>query len=159
MYLISIIKVAGALHLIRTINMDNKTKKNLLIALALITVVGFVAFRVFQTDNAENSDVSEQEGAALLREYSATNSYNRPGGSYTVTYTISVNADGEIQNVKGLDLNDPEHQVKVAEFSEKVTTIIKGKKLSDLEAIDKVGTSSLTTDSFNAALVEIKSQI
>ncbi len=139
--------------------MDNKTKKNLFITLALITVVGFVAFRVFQSDEASNEVVPVPEEVAMLREYSATNSYDIPGGSHTLTFTISVNDAGEIQSVKGLDLTDPEHQVRVDEFSETVTTIIKGKKLSELEAIDKVGTSSLTTDSFNVALADIKAQI
>ncbi len=48
---------------------------------------------------------------------------------------------------------------KKKEFNDQVNVILKGKKLSELTKIDKVGKSTLTTDAFNSVIDELKAQL
>lgn len=156
-YVIAIASVAGALHLFRTMHTIRNKKKVFATSFVLLLAVALVSYRVIQLqffDLTKGTPVGEE--VVLFKEFSGMNTYSVPGGSHTLKFIFLVDNEGVIKGVKGLDLTAPSHQSKVDEFSEEVLTIINGKKLGDLEAIDRVGTSSLTTDAFNASLLEAK---
>lgn len=138
-----------------------QNKKNVVITVVAVTAaLAVVGYRFI----VGGSSPSEEEAfvaveTAALRELSAEVSYDVPGGDHTVSYTLYVDEAGTIQDVASRDILDPDHQENMDRFNEGLRTQIVGKKLSELEAIDKVGTSSLTTDSFNAALADLKAQI
>lgn len=156
-YVIAIIAVAGALHLFRTMHSIRNKKKAFITSLALLAAVALVSYRVVQLEFFDwTKGTPAGEEIVLLKELSGMNTYSVPGGSHTLKFILLVDTEGTIKGVKGLDLTAPDHQSKVDEFSESVLAIINGKKLSDLNEIDRVGTSSLTTNAFNAALLEIK---
>ncbi len=86
--------------------------------------------------------------------------YKNPAGEDEVGFTLYIDSVGTIVDVKTdvLAIHDISKKRQVA-FAEGLSAAVKGKKLSELTAIDKVGGSSLTTKVFNDALVQLKSQI
>lgn len=86
--------------------------------------------------------------------------YKNPAGEDEVGFTLSVDAMGVIVDAKTdiLAVHDISKKRQTA-FAEGLPAAVKGKKLSELSSIDKVGGSSLTTKSFNDALAGLKSQL
>ncbi len=86
--------------------------------------------------------------------------YKNPAGEDEVGFTLSVDAMGVIVDAKTdvLAVHDISKKRQMA-FAEGLPAAVKGKKLSELSSIDKVGGSSLTTKSFNDALSTLKSQL
>jgi len=161
-YAIAIFAVAGVLHLVRQVSSGpaKTAKKN--VSLLIAALVFMALFAIFYQVLTKPSDVeteSEMAEVAIVRELSSTVSYDVPGGSHTVRFTVGVDEDGVIGRVSGTDTTDPEHQANVDKFATALTTMIKGKKLSELDAVDMVGSSSLTTAAFNEALADIRAQI
>lgn len=87
-------------------------------------------------------------------------SYKNPGGEDEVGFSVTVDEAGIITaaNVEVLAKN-PTSVKRQEAFAAGLPQAIQGKKLSELTAIDKVGGSSLTTDSFNASLALLKTGI
>ena len=140
------------------INKKNIVLSFLLIVMAIIVIL-FTTYRIFKTDYPATYQNIPSEEAAILRELRSTVTYTVPGGSHTVDFSIAVDDAGIIQKVSGFDVTDPGHQGSIDKFSTALTTTIQGKKLNELEAVDKVGTSTLTTDAFNVSLTGIKEQL
>lgn len=86
--------------------------------------------------------------------------YTNPAGEDEVGFTLSVDAMGVIVDAKTdvLAVHDISKKRQMA-FAEGLPAAVKGKKLSELSSIDKVGGSSLTTKSFNDSLAVLKSQL
>src|SRR6185369_776716 len=131
-----------------------KTKKSTwLIAAAVL--VGVFAYYQFAKDvfrqGARNEaqtpgDKKAEEAVAATREVSAVTSYSTPNdGTDNLKFVVTVDKDGVIQGLKTLDADTNEIAAKKVEFSDQALLILKGKKLSELTSIDKVGKSSLTT--------------
>lgn len=101
---------------------------------------------------------SETPGA--VKSVTTKTSYKNPSGQDEVGFTLSVDAMGTIVDAKTdiLATNDISKKRQAA-FAEGFPAAVKGKKLSELSSIDKVGGSSLTTKSFNDALATLKSQL
>ena len=139
------------------------TKKNIALSSILIVtallIILFTTYRIFKTDYPTTYENTPSEEAVGSRELSSIVSYDIPEGSHIIEFTITIDDDGIIQKVSGLDLTAPEKQSSIDKFSATLTTTIQGKKLSELEAVDKVGTSSLTTNAFNESLTNIKAQL
>lgn len=138
-----------------------QNKKNIVItAVAVLLAVGVVGYRFLMGgDEPMRDEVEQLTEMNVFRELSAEVSYDVPGGGHTVEYTVYLDDEGTIVDVASTDLLDPDHQENMDKFNGGLKTQIVGKKLGDLEAIDKVGTSSLTTDSFNSALADLKAQM
>lgn len=138
-----------------------RNKNTIITVIVLLVAAGFIFYRQALTElvtrDAETVQVAEEQ--ANLRELQDTVTYEVPGGTHTIKFSIFVDDAGNIQNFTALDTTDPDHQQQVNEFYMTLGPKIKGKKLSELEAIDKVGTSSLTTGAFNIALANIKTQL
>ncbi len=86
--------------------------------------------------------------------------YSNPSGSDEVGFTVTVDGSGVITGamVEVLATNGISQNRQKA-FAEGLPEAVKGKKLAELTAIDRVGGSSLTTGAFNAALPELKAQL
>ncbi len=161
-YAVAIFAVAGILHFIRQVGggaMKSSKQKLFLLAAALVFMALFAIFYQVLTKPSDVDNGIEVAEVAIVRELSSTVSYDVPGGSHTVRFTVGIDEDGVIGNVSGVDTTDPEHQANVNKFAVALTTMIKGKKLDELKEVDMVGSSSLTTAAFNEALTDIRSQI
>lgn len=87
-------------------------------------------------------------------------SYKNPAGDDEVGFTLYVDSTSMIVDAKTeiLAIHDISKKRQTA-FADGLPMAVKGKKLSELTAIDKVGGSSLTTKAFNDALTQLKAQI
>lgn len=135
-------------------------RKNILISLAVIVVVvGLIAYQQFAQNEAAPVEVSTVQRQEVVREVRSEVEYEIPGGSHTVDFIIALDEEGVITDVNANDLLDPDHQVRMEEFAMTLKPQLVGRKLSELEAVDRVGTSSLTTDAFNQALADLQAQL
>ena len=86
--------------------------------------------------------------------------YANPAGGDKVGFTLVVDQDGVIVDAETAVLGQSQiSQTRQQSFASAFLTAVKGKKLRDLTAIDRVGGSSLTTGAFNASLDMLKSQL
>lgn len=94
------------------------------------------------------------------KEISVNASYGNPSGKDDVKFSLFVDSTGMIVDAKVgvLATNEISKKRQVA-FAEGLPQAVKGKKLSELSSIDKVGGSSLTTKAFNDSLAELKSAL
>lgn len=142
------------------------------IAIAVAIVVsGFVFYQYFAdalsgvrreatTELVLPPPVANRTTDALTREVSATTSYEVPGDKTdTLKFVVKLDATGAIERITTLDPETKAIPEKKKEFNEQVNVLLKGKKLSELTKIDKVGKSTLTTDAFNAVIDELKAQL
>lgn len=86
--------------------------------------------------------------------------YNNPAGSDEVGFLLMMDENGVI--VEAITQVLATHEIskaRQAAFGAGLGAAIKGKKLSELSAIDRVGGSSLTTAAFNEALPALKAQL
>lgn len=91
------------------------------------------------------------------KEVSAVITYGEPGKySDTLRFVVTVDKAGVIQEIKTLEDATGEIPEKKKEFNELVNVQLKGKKLADVSALDKVGKSTMTTNAFNGALESLK---
>lgn len=94
------------------------------------------------------------------KEISAVVSYEVPGEKFDhLRFVVTLDATGAIERIQTLDAETNEIPEKKKDFNDEVNVILKGKKLSELSAIDKVGKSTLTTMAFNEALDKLKAQL
>lgn len=166
-YIIAIFVVAALSHILRSISINHRMDgKTVVIALALlVAVVSFAYYQLTGSESARQTVVTESTKEATVQEaLSATVDFDYPGGTHRVVFNIAVDDAGTITKVTAVDLDDPDNQdisnpYPVNVFAEKLTTVVAGKKLSELEAVDKVGISSLTTEAFNEGLEKIQQKI
>jgi len=145
-----------------------KTKKSVLLIVGLVVLVSvFVYYRytkeILQSSKQQAVMVkpgmtgTPGAGEPALRDLSAITSYEVPGDKVeTLRFVVTVDQAGVIQNIQTFDAASGEVPEKKKEFNEQISMILKGKKLSELSAIDKVGTSSITTNAFNKALPQMQ---
>ena len=98
--------------------------------------------------------------AAAAKNVSTTIHYDEPSGGSDVKFTLTINKDGIVTDAATdiLAVNGTAKR-RQQSFAAGLPAVIKGKKLSTLSAIDRVGGSSLTTDAFNKGLAALKAQI
>ncbi len=145
-----------------------------IVAIAVVIVVtGFVFYqytaRVFHPtkDDAvpsvpvvkkENGNMSVPTGA---KEVSVTTTYDVPAADlvHNVKFTVVLDAEGRVQDVRMTEMPDDKASDKQKEFAQGLTVMIKGKKLSEITKVDKVGKSTITTDAFNAVVGDLKAKL
>ncbi|MCW9054626.1 MAG: hypothetical protein OQJ98_01425 [Candidatus Pacebacteria bacterium] len=138
-------------------------KKIALIVVVVIVIAGLVYYREtitgYLSKEAEYVSVTENIDVTAFRKISAVTMFDVPeGGDHRAEFSIFVDADGVVQNVRAIEL-DGESKVYFDKFSDGAYEVIKGKKLSEVGPIDRVGTSSLTTNAFNSVLNDLKAQL
>lgn len=106
------------------------------------------------------SESTSGEEVSAVKTATVRTSYKNPGGADEVGFSVSVDGNGIITkaSVEVLAKN-PTSIMRQEAFAEGLPQAIQGKKLSDLNSIDKVGGSSLTTGSFNVSLAQLKAGI
>ena len=140
------------------------TKKGVIIIAIVVFAVAAVYYRFFvktaETSTGVEQTPTTESNLVVTREVSAVAAYKTPKGEDKVRFTLGLGRDGVIVSVKTTDvLKNDEISENLAKFSANLLLAIKGKKLSELQAVDRVGTSSLTTAAFNSALDELKAQL
>ena len=99
--------------------------------------------------------------AASPKEVSATVKYS-PTEDFEADLRIVIKVDenGVITGARTYeDTTNTVAQQKNSEFSDALWMTIKGKKLSELNKIDKIASSTLTTNAFNGTLEQLKAQL
>lgn len=142
-----------------------KTPRNIIIGVLVIGLGAPFLYR-FGSPLAQSLGVGgifRSEGGADLqaaREVSAVETYATPKGTDKVRFTITLDSSGAIEAVKTTDtLKGDVATDKLQVFSKELLLVIRGKKLSELTEVDRIGKSSLTTTAFNAALPDLKKQL
>lgn len=112
------------------------------------------------SQSAASQNVQGKQPAQGAREISTATTYKSPGGEDKIGFTVVLDGSGMITDLKTemMPSNPGSKQWQDA-FTKAAPAALKGKKLSDLQNIDKVGGASLTTAAFNQALEQLKSQI
>lgn len=139
-----------------------KIPKALVLIAFVLVVTGAIYYReatkIFRSMKPEVAPAPETVMAK--REVSATVSYEVPGDKIDhLRFVVTIDAAGRIEQIQTLDAETNEVPEKKKDFNSQVNVILKGKKLSELTAIDKVGQSSLTTWAFNDAIKDLQKQI
>ena len=142
-----------------------KDRRSLIIAAAVFVVVALLTYRfsgaILRANNVDAVPVSANEpNLAVAREVSSVATYESPGGTDKVRFTIGLDAGGRVISVKSTDaLKGDEVSDNLAKFSTGLLLVIRGKKLSEFSGVDRIGKSSLTTAAFNASLSALKAQL
>lgn len=144
-----------------------KIKKSSLLIAAVVVSSIFVYYwytkEVLQSGKEQASTMvvrDESVNTPGLKEVSAEVTYDTPGDYPDhLRFVVVLDGEGAIQSIQTFDAETGEVPEKKKEFTEQINVLLKGKKLSELSAIDKVGKSSLTTDAFNQALGDLKAKL
>ena len=140
-----------------------KNKRNLIIAAIAVAAVALLSYRYVPALVQARSDAAQtatDTSPVVAREVSTIATYEAPGGTDKVRFTIGLDTGGRGVSVKSADaLKGDAVSENLANFSEGLLLVISGKKLSELTAVDRVGKSSLTTAAFNSILPDLKKQL
>lgn len=139
-----------------------KTKKRLFVTIIIILAVALATYLFYSgAIPIYRSEQPARTGDDIIfsREVSVVSTFEVPGGEDVVEFALFLDDEGSVADVRSVGVFDSSINVHLEEFSQGLLLVIKGKKLADLEEIDRVGTSTLTTDAFNDSLEELKSQI
>ena len=155
----------------------NQTKKlhPAIAALIVVVLVGIVASAAIVVNNANKSDTSNTTGnqntstatepAAVSTDtstyadgtYDATGSYISPGGRESIKLSVTIK-DGVITETSiENQATDSEAKQYQQMFSNNYKELIVGKKVTEVKSLSRVAGSSLTSNGFNDALDQIKS--
>lgn len=139
-----------------------KIKKGIVLIAVVIVLSVFVYYRyavkVFQANKNEETVAEVVQSGS--KEVSATATFDTPGDyAENLRFIVTVDDRGIITGVKTVDAATNEVPEKKMEFNQGLSVVIKGKKLSELTAVDKIGKSSLTTTAFNSVIDQLKSQL
>ena len=140
-----------------------KNRRNLIIAAIAVGIVALLSYRflpaLVQTRGDSVRAVTDAD-IAITREISSVATYEVPGGTDKVRFTIGLDTGGRVVSVKSTDaLKGDTVSENLAKFSQGLLLVIGGKKLNELTAVDRIGKSSLTTTAFNSVLSDLKVQI
>jgi uncharacterized protein with FMN-binding domain len=139
--------------------MQIRTRQNAAATLAGLAVLGGLAgcaAPAEQSSPPDSADAAPDSTASYTDgEYTATGDYQSPGGSESVTVTLTLTDSV----VTALDVTgsggSPNAQKFQGEFIENISDVVVGKPLSSLN-VSKVAGSSLTSGGFNEALDQIR---
>lgn len=152
-------KVHGIITLMNIL----KSKRNLLVAIVVLAAAALLVYRYMPAlvqVRGDSARAGSDSDLAAAREVSAVATYEVPGGTDKVRFTIGLDTGGRVVSVKSSDvLKGDAVSENLAKFSSGLLVVIKGKKLSELTAMDRIGKSSLTTAAFNASLPDLQKQL
>ncbi len=145
------------------------SNKSIVFSLALVVVLAGLGYTVMMKTDSGTVPVSAsatpapEETPSLLvatRSASIVTTYTDPAGEANVGFTIIVDENGVITDASAevLGTNDIT-KVRQTAFAADFAEAVKGKKIAELTAIDRVGGSSLTTKAFNDSLDDLRAQL
>lgn len=134
----------------------------IVVAVIIVVTVAVYLRQVAKVLEAWRPEVDQATDAAMQKskEVSAVVAYDvNEEISHEARFTLGLDTSGTITSVKLVENPTNKASDKQVEFAEKLEMVIQGKKLSELGAVDRIGTSSLTTNAFNSVIDELKSQL
>jgi uncharacterized protein with FMN-binding domain len=145
--------------------MTTLSTKNAATALAALGLVGSLAgcaTAVGGGATGDSADLEADTGSQAADtyadgSYTATGSYQSPGGTESITVTLAL-AGNEVTDVSvetDPATNDSANYQR--QFAEGIAAEVVGKDVDSL-SVDRVGGSSLTSGGFNDALEQIKAE-
>lgn len=151
----------------------NQTKKlsPAIAALIVIVLVGIVAsVAIVVKNNGGNALTTQNQTTDPVASasstdtstykdgtYQATGTYVTPEGRETIQLTVTIK-DGVIQDTSiDNSASNRESEQYQTRFKSNYKTLVVGKKLTEVGSLSRVAGSSLTSNGFNNALDEIKS--
>ncbi|OIP58495.1 MAG: hypothetical protein COZ29_02035 [Candidatus Moranbacteria bacterium CG_4_10_14_3_um_filter_45_9] len=139
-------------------------KKGVLLVAVVIVVSAFAyyeyAVKILQINKSDDvvpvvvTPLTQEKKVSAVATYMATEDKED-----SLRFVVTVDTNGIITNLATLDAKTGQVPEKKVSFNEQVSVMIKGKKLSELTAIDNVAKSSLTTKAFNGVIDELKAQL
>jgi uncharacterized protein with FMN-binding domain len=109
------------------------------------------------SDTATASSAGTSSGTYKDGTYSAGGSYQTPGGQESISMTITVKNNIVTDTTLQQNANNRDSREYQAAFASGYKSKVIGKALSSI-SLSRVSGSSLTSDGFNSALEQIKSQ-
>lgn len=144
-------------------SMTHKIPKGIIIVSVIIVVTVAVYLReVAKVLQSWRPEVVPTTEVAMQKpkEVSAVAAYDvNEEVSHEARFTLGLDADGAITSVSLVENPTGVASDKQKEFAGKLEVVIKGKKLSELSAVDRIGTSSYTTNAFNSVIDKLKAQL
>lgn len=142
----------------------HKVPKGLIVVGVIVVVTVAVYMRevakVLQGWRPEAAPAMEVATMGKSKEVSAVVAYDvNEEVSHEARFTLGLDADGAITSVALVENPTGIASDKQKEFAGKLEVVIKGKKLSELSAVDRIGTSSYTTNAFNSVIDKLKAQL
>lgn len=138
-------------------------KKSTAVIVAVLLISVFVYFgyvtKVLQERNGGVVPIAEAPATGSKKVSAEVKYMATEDKEDFLRFVLTLDKQGNITEVATLDAKTDEVPEKKKEFNEQLTVVIKGKKLSELSAIDKVGTSTLTTKAFNSVIDQMKAQL
>ena len=139
--------------------------RSIAIGVFVIAVVALFLYR-FGSPLAQSSGMrgalqsANEPNLQAAREVSVVAEYKTPKSTDKVRFAVTIDSNGAIEAVRTTDvLKGDAATEKLQAFSQELLVVIRGKKLSELNSVDRIGKSSLTTAAFNAALPNLKAQL
>jgi len=139
-------------------------KKGVLLVAVVIVVSVFAyyeyAVKILQINKSDDvvpvvvTPLTQEKKVSAVATYMATEDKED-----SLRFVVTVDTNGIITDLATLDAKTGQVPEKKVSFNEQVSVMIKGKKLSELTAIDNVAKSSLTTKAFNGVIDELKAQL
>ncbi|PJA85321.1 MAG: hypothetical protein CO143_01820 [Candidatus Moranbacteria bacterium CG_4_9_14_3_um_filter_45_14] len=139
-------------------------KKGVLLVAVVIVVSAFAyyeyAVKILQINKSDDvvpvvvTPLTQEKKVSAVATYMATEDKED-----SLRFVVTVDTNGIITDLATLDAKTGQVPEKKVSFNEQVSVMIKGKKLSELTAIDNVAKSSLTTKAFNGVIDELKAQL
>ncbi len=157
--------------------MSNLKKASLFVLVAVLAVVGYklavksgsdqtadtagqVPRDTTTTPPAPTAVTPSPTASAETKQISASETYRDPSGEEKVTFMLTIDKSGTIIEAASTVLaENPIAVRRQTAFQAGFAAAVVGKKLADLNNIDVVSGSSLTTGAFNKALTSLKTQI
>lgn len=155
---------------------SKRTTTTIIILIATALLIGgvvFVSQQSKQKDTATKTSVAKIDTASKKQtpatqsntsasykegSYTATGSYQSPGGSQEIKVNIKLASDGTISDTSAQgDDKSSDSKFYQSSFISNYKDKVVGKKIDDV-SLSHVGASSLTSDGFNNALEDIKNQ-
>ncbi|HSX47038.1 MAG TPA: hypothetical protein VLF87_03570 [Patescibacteria group bacterium] len=150
----------------------NNGRKNVLITIAVLAAIALIVGGVVlfgkkkpasnaatESASTTNSSSNTSPSNATYKDgtYKATGSYESPGGTQSITISVTLK-DGVITDTSATEgANDPTAQQHQDEFVGGYKQMIVGKKIDSVR-LSRVSGSSLTSQGFNIAIDQIKNQ-
>lgn len=148
-------------------------KKSVVLVAVVLVVTAFVYYRyasnLFQKgtpapmpakeENATAKGTPEEPLTPMPADWkvlTAETSFDVPNGVDYVKFSVTVDKDGLVQGVGMEGVKSTETNEHMYEWASGATMALKGKKLSEVKPLDRVGSSSLTTTAFNAVLPQLQ---
>lgn len=110
--------------------------------------------------NMEMEENMESDSVTGEKVLSVETSYTSPAGEETVSFALTVDESGVITDASsGIFAENPVSVTRQTSFSENIAEAVVGKNINELEDVDRIGGSSLTTGAFNASLEDLRAQL